>query len=216
VNEDEAAAEQAGSASPGTGLPHPRSDEASADGARAGSGTEARAAAGEALDQEMIRRARGYFSEIYLPKIRAAVDRLPAEDLWWRPNAASNSVGNLLLHLAGNVRQWVVAGLAGREDVRNRAAEFAADGGMEASELLERLESALAEVDEALAGLDPAALGEPRRVQGIETTGLGALLHAVEHFSGHTGQILWVTKLRTGGELGFYSESDDGTITTHW
>jgi uncharacterized damage-inducible protein DinB len=171
---------------------------------------------GEALGEEVIRRARECFSESYLPKIRAALDRLPAEDLWWRPNAASNSVGNLLLHLAGNVRQWVVAGLAGREDVRHRAAEFAADGGMEAGEVLERLERALAEVDEALAGLDPAALSEARTVQGVETTGLGALLHAVEHFSGHTGQILWITKLRTGADLGFYTEGDDGTITTHW
>ena len=165
---------------------------------------------------EFIRRSRAYLSGQYLPKIRASLDRLPEEDLWWRPNAASNSVGNLVLHLAGNVRQWVVAGVAGREDVRDRAAEFAAEGGKDRAAVLAHLEETLAEVDGVLAGLDPALLDEPRTIQGMETTGFGALYHAVEHFSMHTGQILWITKMRTGEDLGFYIVSDDGSVQTTW
>lgn len=165
---------------------------------------------------EFVRRSREYLSGQYLPKIRESLERLPEEDLWWRPNPASNSVGNLVLHLAGNVRQWVVAGVAGKEDVRDRAAEFAAEGGKDRAAVLAHLEEALAEVDETLAGLDPARLDEPRTIQGMDTTGFGALYHAVEHFAMHTGQILWITKMRTGQDLGFYSVSDDGSVRTHW
>lgn len=168
------------------------------------------------LHAEFIRRSRAYLSEQYLPKIRESVRRLPEEDLWWRPNPASNSVGNLILHLAGNVRQWVVAGVAGEEDVRDRPHEFAAEDGLDADGLLAHLEETLARVDDTLAGLDPTVLEEARTIQGMETTGFGALYHAVEHFAMHTGQILWITKMRTGEDLGFYSVSDDGSVSTHW
>lgn len=171
---------------------------------------------GDGRHAEFIRRSRDYLSGQYLPKIRESLRRLPAEDLWWRPNEASNSVGNLVLHLAGNVRQWIVAGIAGRPDVRDRAAEFAAREGGDAEAVLARLEEALAEVDRTLADLDPGLLDEPRTIQGLETTGFGALYHAVEHFAMHTGQILWITKMRTGADLGFYSVDDDGSIRTHW
>lgn len=170
----------------------------------------------DGLGPELVRRSRTYLSGEFLPKIRESLDRLPEEDLWWRPNPASNSVGNLVLHLAGNARQWVVAGIARREDVRDRSAEFAAEGGLDRAAVLARLEEALAEVDEVLAALDPAVLEEERTIQGMETTGLGALYHVVEHFAMHTGQILWITKMRTGKDLGFYSVDEDGSVTTHW
>ncbi len=125
-------------------------------------------------------------------------------------------MGNLVLHLCGNARQWIVAGVAGGEDARDRPAEFAAREGMTAAELTEVLERTLAEVDRALEGLDLARLEAPCTVQGIETTGFGALYHAVEHFSMHTGQILWITKARSGDDLGFYSVDDEGRVSTHW
>lgn len=162
-----------------------------------------------------IDRSRHLLMDEYRPKIRRCLERLSPDDLWWRPNEASNSVGNLVLHLCGNVRQWVVHGLAGREDVRTRDAEFAAEGGLDAGELARRLDEVLAEVDGALAELDPDVLDQARTIQGLEVTGLHALYHAVEHFSMHTGQILYVTKLRTGRDLGFY-RVEDGTVETRW
>ncbi|HLL77347.1 MAG TPA: DinB family protein [Pyrinomonadaceae bacterium] len=158
-----------------------------------------------------IEEARRLLSQDYLPKIERCLERLTDEQIWWRANPDSNSVGNLLLHLAGNARQWVVAGVGGAEDVRERQAEFDAGkaGGDEArptaSELLARLRVTLEEVDAVLAGLSPATLLERRRIQGLEgVVVLNAVFHVVEHFSTHTGQIVLLTKLLTAGDLAFY------------
>lgn len=151
-----------------------------------------------------IERSRYYLGVEYPAKLRAAILALPAERLWWRPDAESNSAGNLLLHLAGNVRQWVVSGIGGAPDLRARDAEFAAQGGMDAAELLQHLEGTLSEVDAVLAALAPESLGESRRIQGRETTVLSALYHVVEHFSGHVGQVILLAKMRTPGAIRFY------------
>lgn len=164
--------------------------------------------------------SRAYLRDEYPAKIRRALDLLPESDLWWRPNAGSNSAGNLLLHLAGNVRQWVVHGIGGAPDVRDRSAEFAAGGSpgdegpdrLDLSGVLAVLDAALADADEVLAGLDPAALLEPRTIQGLNVTVMGAVYHVVEHFAMHTGQILWLVKLRTGRDLGFYDVDDAGRV----
>lgn len=160
--------------------------------------------------------SRDYLATGYLPRIREAVTALEPADLWWRPNDASNSIGNLLLHLAGNVRQWIVHGVGGAEDVRDRQAEFDAREGATAAELLDHLESAVMDAVATLDGLDPSALAEPRTIQGMETTVLGAVYHVVEHFSMHTGQILWIVKARTGEDLGFYHIGQDGTAEEGW
>lgn len=162
-----------------------------------------------------IQQSRSYLSDEYLPRIGRCMEVLPAEDLWWRPNPASNSVANLLLHLAGNVRQWIVSGIGGRPDVRERETEFAADDGADASDLLAHLEATLESVDGVLAELDPARLDEKIRVQGNDVTVLGALYHAVEHFSMHVGQIIYITKLKTGSDLRFY-EVEDGIARKNW
>ena len=165
--------------------------------------------------QHFIDRSRRYFGSEYLPKIRRCVRELSDEDLWWRPNAESNSVGNLLLHLAGNVRQWVVSGIGAEADVRERQAEFDADRGLARDELLDRLEDALRQVDRVLAQLSPDRLLERRSIQGREVTVLEALYHAVEHFGMHTGQIIYIAKLRTGADLRFY-DVDDGVARPNW
>jgi uncharacterized damage-inducible protein DinB len=166
--------------------------------------------------ETFIRLSRGYLRGEYLPKIQACLRRLGPEDLWWRPNPRSNSVGNLVLHLAGNARQWVVSGIGGRPDVRERDGEFGAEGGWSAGALGRHLDETLREVDEVLEGLDPGRLEEPLTVQGIETTVLGALYHVVEHFSGHTAQIAWITKMRTDADLGFYLVDPQGRVRTTW
>jgi uncharacterized damage-inducible protein DinB len=167
------------------------------------------------IGRAFIRRSNAYLRDDYLPKIRRAIDGLPDEDIWWRPNQASNSIGNLILHLAGNVRQWVVSGIGGAPDERERDLEFSTAGGKSGAALLKILEATLEEVDGVLSGLSPEALLEPREIQGMEVTVLDALYHVVEHFSTHTGQIIYLTKLRTGQDLGFW-EVVDGKAIRRW
>ena len=157
-----------------------------------------------------IDESRRYLSEEYLPKIRRCLVGLSDEDIWWRPNEKSNSIGNLILHLAGNARQWIVAGVGGADDVRKRQEEFDCEGGLEAKHLLGELEEALREVDDVLARLPSSRLGEELEIQGLPTTGLGAIFHVVEHFSYHTGQIIYVTKLVKDKDLEFYAELNEG------
>lgn len=160
-----------------------------------------------------ILQSRRYLSAEYLPKINACVERLGDDDLWWRPNEASNSVGNLILHLAGNVRQWIVVSLGGAPDTRDRAAEFAARAGATGAELLSNLEAVLHQADRTLEQLDRTRLEERLTIQGHEVTVLEAVYHVVEHFAMHTGQIAYITKLRTGEDLGFYRVTGD--IVSH-
>jgi uncharacterized damage-inducible protein DinB len=151
--------------------------------------------------------SREYLGNEYPAKLRRAVAALPENKLWWRPNEESNSVGNLLLHLTGNIRQWIVAGVGGASMTRNRAAEFAARDGASATELLTELESALAEVDQVLAGLTAERLAELCAIQGRDVTVLDAVLHVVEHFSYHLGQIVLVSKTFAPEGVRFYEDA---------
>jgi uncharacterized damage-inducible protein DinB len=169
----------------------------------------------EEVGEAFIARSRAYLCGDYLPKLRRALEGLPEEDIWWRPNQASNSIGNLILHLAGNVRQWVVSGIGVGPDTRKREEEFSAAGGQSAEELLAHLEEALGAVDGVLSRLSSKELLEPRVIQGMDVSVLDALYHVVEHFSTHTGQILYLTKLRTGRDLGFW-EIRDGRAIPKW
>lgn len=140
------------------------------------------------------------------PRIKTCVESLTTEQIWWRPNEASNSIGNLLLHLNGNVRQWLVASFNRDEDKRNRPAEFAAKEGGTAAELLERLAATL---DEAAAVLDRLTVDEllaRYEIQGYQCRGLDAVYRVVEHFGIHYGQIVYITKLLSRKDLGFYNE----------
>jgi uncharacterized damage-inducible protein DinB len=178
----------------------------------------------EEIARAFLEEARRLLASDYLPKIERCLEQLGAGDLWWRPNAASNSIGNLLLHLAGNARQWIVSGVGGAHDQRARQTEFdagtdrQADGAQlpTAQELIARLRETLREVDEVLARLDPASLLERRRIQGLrEVQVLTAIFHVVEHFSMHTGQIILLTKMRASRNLSFYDFSD-GVPRAKW
>jgi uncharacterized damage-inducible protein DinB len=159
------------------------------------------------LASEFIERSRHYLQTEYRTKLRAAVTAMPADALWWRANDQSNSVGNLLLHLTGNIRQWIVSGVGGAPDARDRASEFAARSGADAGELLANLERALDEVDAVLAGLTAEDLGSRRTIQGRELTVFAAVYHVVEHFSLHLGQIILVAKLHAPGTVRFYEDA---------
>jgi hypothetical protein len=139
-------------------------------------------------------------------RLRECVTPLTEKQLWWRPNDASNSIGNLLLHLDGNVRQWLVDSFNKNEDRRNRPAEFAAQGGLSAADLLARLGATLDEAGKVLERLTVDELLAPREIQGYHTRGLDAIYHVVVHFGLHYGQIAYITKSQLAKDLGFYKE----------
>lgn len=154
--------------------------------------------------QNFIADAREYLRENYLPKIERCLEQLTDEQVWWRANEESNSIGNLLLHLEGNARQWIVGGVGGTADVRARGREFGERAHVPRAELVERLRATLGEVDGVLARLEPRELSERKQIQGCDVTVLTAVLHVVEHFSTHTGQIILLTKILVGKDLVFY------------
>jgi len=162
-----------------------------------------------------IEESRRYLAAEYLPKIRHCLDTIDDADVWWRPNAECNSIGNLVLHLAGNIRQWMISGVGGAPDVRERQAEFDARHGVTRHALIELLEHTLREVDQVLARVTAEQLGEQRRIQGQDVTVLEAIYHVVEHFGMHMGQIIYITKLRTGKDLAFY-EVEAGIARPRW
>lgn len=138
-----------------------------------------------------------------LAKIAHCLDQLDEPDLQWRPHASHNSMQTILLHLAGNIRQWIIAGVGDQPDTRDRPAEFAPREPIAKAELLGQLEQTLTEADAVLAACDPGALLDEIRVQGFQTTRLAAVFDSVSHFVGHTHQIVYITRLRLGDNYRF-------------
>ena len=168
------------------------------------------------LGQDFLAHSRSLLREDFLPKTERCVLQLPEEKIWWRPNEQCNAVGNLLLHLAGNIRQWIVHGVGGAPCVRQRAAEFAAREGDHSTGLLKALRDACAEADDVLSELASHHLRERRTIQGIEVTVMQAIYHVMEHFSGHLGQIIYITKWCTQKDLGFWVIGEGGTVQRGW
>jgi len=159
------------------------------------------------LASRFIERSQYYLGTEYPAKIRAALRSIPDDRLWWRPDPRANSAGNLVLHLTGNLRQWVISGIGGAPDVRERDAEFAATGGHTHDTLLERLELTCREAITVIGRLDADSLSAARTIQGRETSVFSALYHVVEHFSGHAGQIIYLAKQLAPGSVQFYDDS---------
>jgi hypothetical protein len=152
--------------------------------------------------------SRSKLIEEYWPRLRGCVESLSAEQMWWRPNEASNSIGNLILHLNGNVQQWLVSAFNRSEDARDRPTEFSQRQLIPASALLEKLGVTMSEASGVLARLTETDLLATLHIQGYTVTGLGAVYQVVEHFGMHYGQILFITKLVRGQNLGFYRDLD--------
>jgi uncharacterized damage-inducible protein DinB len=165
--------------------------------------------------QTFIKESRRLLAEEYLPKVERCLEKLTDKQIWWRPNAESNSIGNLLLHLSGNARQWIVCGLGGAPDERQRQSEFDAREGISRAELLSKLRTTVADVDKVLEGFATARLLDEYPIQGTQATGLAAVFHVTEHFSMHTGQIILLTKLITGSDLRFYG-FEEGKPVHRW
>jgi hypothetical protein len=139
------------------------------------------------------------------PRIETCLSKLTPEQIWMRGSENQNAVGNLVLHLNGNVRQWILTGIGGAPDRRVRDEEFSARGGMDPDPLRQLLRGTVDEALVIIRSLPPARLAEEVTIQGYRGTILKAIFHVVEHFSGHTAQIIFITKMLTGQDLGFYA-----------
>ncbi len=160
-----------------------------------------------------LKACADYLEATYLPRLRAAAAVLPPEDLWWRPYPDCIAFGTILVHLEGNVRQWILAGVLGADDHRARSAEFRADASSEprsVAELLAALAGTVGEAAAGIRGLDSDRAGAKLQIQGFDTTVEGAVLHVTEHFSWHTGQAVWIAKARAGAGhgLAFYNDAE--------
>jgi hypothetical protein len=133
-----------------------------------------------------------------LGKIKHCLNQLSDEQVWWRSGPSLNSIGNLILHLYGNLRQWIVAGLGGAADVRDRPAELSERGSIPRNELLRRLEAIVDDAKTVLARQTARQLLEARRIQGFDVTGMAAIFNSVSHFRGHTQEIISMTRLQLG------------------
>ena len=137
-------------------------------------------------------------------RIESCLGSLTEEQVWARGSESENAVGNLVLHLCGNVRQWIVAGVGGAPDHRERDTEFAARGGVPIPELMDRLRATVAQAVAVIDAVPEERMEARVVIQNYEVSVLSAIYHVVEHFSGHTGQIIFATKMLTGSDLGFY------------
>ena len=155
---------------------------------------------------EFIEFSRWKLLDEYWPRLRSCVESLNDDQVWWRPNESSNSIGNLILHLNGNVTQWLLAPFDHREDKRNRPAEFGERTHVPKTELLETLGSTMQQVATVLPRITESELLAPFNIQGYTVTGLHAVYQVIEHFGLHYGQIVYVTKMLRCQDLGFYRE----------
>jgi uncharacterized damage-inducible protein DinB len=157
------------------------------------------------LGQEYITYCRRRLTKEYLPRIEQCLDTLTEDEIWWRAHETDNSIGNLVLHLSGNVRQWIVCGLGGEPDHRIRAQEFSERDHLPKDHLLKILRQAIGDADRTLEMFNDEYLTEVRHIQQYDVTCLDALSHVVEHFAQHLGQIIYITKLKKGVDLKFYN-----------
>jgi len=142
------------------------------------------------------------------PKIIKCVDRLTEEQIWQRPNETSNSIGNMMLHLCGNITQYIISALGDEADIRERDKEFSAKDGFSRKELLLKLTDTLKRAVNVIRNTDGTRLMKIHSVQGFSYSGIGIIIHVTEHYSYHTGQIIFWTKQLTNKDLGFYANVD--------
>ncbi len=161
-----------------------------------------------ALTTAFITEIKRRLFEESMVRLKKCLAELTEAQIWYRPNKSSNSVGNLVLHLHGNVRQWVVAGLGKNKDVRERQLEFDEQGPVSTKKMLADMNQLMVEVNAILDKTTSADLLEVRNVQGFQESGLSILVHITEHFSYHVGQMTYIVKMLKDKDMGYYDEHD--------
>jgi len=165
-------------------------------------GTTSSATGGKSVGEAYLAECRAALASA-LKKIEHCLEQLSDTDLSWRQHESHNSIQNVILHLCGNLRQWILHGVGGEPDLRNRPAEFADRANRSKGELLAILRGTIAKCDRVLAACPPERLLEQRRIQGFDTTVLAAIFDTVSHFVGHQHQIVYITRLRLGDAYRF-------------
>lgn len=146
-------------------------------------------------------------------KFRHCAFQLSDEQIWWRPGDGLNSVANLMLHVCGNMTQWIICGVGGQEDRRDRQAEFDAESGQTRDELWKQMQTCVADVKAEIQCVTPENLLTERTIQRFDVTGLGAIVHSVAHFVGHTHQVIQLTRLQLGQQYVFEWSPGGGETT---
>lgn len=159
------------------------------------------------LKEEFVQNALYRFDESTRMNT-ISLAQLSEEEVWQKPNTSLNSVGNLILHLCGNITQYVISSLGETEDIRNRDVEFSTSSGFTKAELLQKLIDTVESAKRVVNDATLEQLTRKREVQGFYFSGIGVVLHAVEHYSYHTGQIAFWTKQLKNKDLGFYDGMD--------
>ncbi len=162
----------------------------------------------QVLCDQLLDETRRRLFEEGIPRIQKCLSQLSEAEIWQRPNDQLVSIGNLVLHLCGNVRQWVIHGIGGAPDVRDRDREFATSGPLPTEDLLTLLARLQEDLKPVLAEITPETLTNAYRIQGFDENGLSILVHVVEHFSYHVGQITWYTKHLKNMDMGYYAGHD--------
>jgi uncharacterized damage-inducible protein DinB len=157
------------------------------------------------LSAAFILEVRRRLFEESWPRLKRCLDLLEEEEIWLRPNENSNSVGNLVLHLCGNARQWIVAGIGGTPDHRRRSEEFSTRGSISKAQLHALLDTLQLEVMQVLDAIHEEDLLKIYSIQGFRENGISVLVHVVEHFSYHVGQVSYFVKARKNLDLGYYA-----------
>ncbi|MEM7379881.1 MAG: DinB family protein [Bacteroidota bacterium] len=161
----------------------------------------------EKLRTEVIKNAH-YRMDESTRMIGICLDKIGEAEVWARPNNTSNSIGNLILHLCGNIRQYAIASLGQTDDTRERDSEFSARDGQKKEELFYKLKDTVQKAKSVMESSPIEELIRPREVQGFTFSGIGIIMHVVEHYSYHTGQIAFWTKQLKNSGLGFYDGVD--------
>jgi uncharacterized damage-inducible protein DinB len=162
-----------------------------------------------AIRDRFIATIERFLLEENLPRVIKCLELLSEEQIWFKPNTASNSVGNLVLHLAGNLNQWVLKAIGGKNYKRKRDEEFTADKTKSKEELIEILVSIKNELSTVINSVSAEELLRVRPVQIYEEDAITILIHVTEHFSYHTGQIAYITKWLTCRPTDFYGDLEE-------
>ncbi len=160
------------------------------------------------MENDLVRQFLSHSTaklEQYTGRIATCLGKLTEEQVWARAGENENAIGNLVLHLCGNVRQWIVSGVGGQPDIRQRDREFDTRGGVPVQELEDRLRAVVREASAVILAVQPEHMSGRLVIQNYPVSVMEAIYHVVEHFSMHTGQIIFATKMLTGADLGFYA-----------
>ena len=152
--------------------------------------------------------------EYAVERVEHCLDQLNDEQIWWRPTESQNSIGNLVLHICGNVSQWILSGVGSLPDTRDRPSEFSERGPLEHSLLTLKLQESLKAVQQVLQTVNETRLVESQVIQGFQTTGLGAITHSVTHFTGHMQEVICLTRMQLGADYQFKWQSETESQST--